>query len=213
MTLHRYATLATAVLLAAIPATAQKMPLPLCDLAVHEEQVELEDVKLEVELARASVAAFGEIFKLIDGLWKADAIDRMSFLRGKYDYDAAKLTLERNDLLLRRQEALLEQYTLVCEGFAKDDDSKERRQAIERAHQRYRRADCDQQAKAIEVARVNLEFRREYLQSVLDLRAGEVATRQQVILAELDVEQEEQRLADAEKRVAACRRLLGDPAP
>ena len=42
-----------------------------------------------------------------------------------------------------------------------------------------------------------------------DLRAGEVATRQDVILAELDVEQEEKRLADAKRRVEDCRRELG----
>ena len=68
--------------------------------------------------------------------------------------------------------------------------------------------DCDQQAKAIEVAEVNLEFNREWLASIRELREGSTgtATAQDVILAELDVKLEERRLADAKARTNACRK-------
>lgn len=192
-------------LLGTAPAAAQETRPLLCDLVIHAERAELEDARLETELARSSVAAFGEVFRLIDGLWKIEAIDRMSFLRAKHDYDAAKLGLERADLLLKRQQALIEQYELVC-----DRSAAERSKALARAHERYLRADCDQQVKAAEAAKVNLEFRRAYLASILDLRSGDVATRQQVILAELDVELEEHRLADALRRVEKCQGPASD---
>ena len=83
------------------------------------------------------------------------------------------------------------------------------RDAIDAAHRRYREADCEIRSKDIEVAEVNLTFNREWLASILDLREGDVATRQDVILAELDVEREEKRLAWGKQRAAACRRELG----
>ena len=185
---------------------AQEILYPLCNVALHEERLELADFELDADVARSNVAAFGEIFRLIEGLWKADAIDRMSYLRAKYDYDAATLTLEQNDLILARQQALVEQYRLVCDDRA----AEEKRREIERANHRYRRADCDQLAKSVEVAQVNLTFNREILASVLDLRKGQVATREDVILAELDVAREETRLTDAKRRTESGRRDLAE---
>lgn len=181
--------------------SAAELPAPVCNLVLHEEANELADLELQVELERSGFAAFGRICDLIDKLWEGEAIDRMTWLRARYDRDAARLALERSAIRLERQRALIEQYELVCgAGEAANRDTE-----IERAHRRYLRADCDQQAKAVEVARTNLEFRREWLASVRDLRAGDVATAQDVILAELDVEREEHSLADATARTAHCR--------
>ena len=49
-------------------------------------------------------------------MWKAEAIDRMSYLEAKYDYDAAKLALDRARLILDRQQVLLRQYRLESAG-------------------------------------------------------------------------------------------------
>ena len=181
----------------------------ICGLVMREEQIEREDLELEVELAREAVEAFGQIFALLDGLWKADAIERMNYLRGKYDYEAAKLGLEQAELVVAREKALERQIRLVCGEESAGASPAGRVRAIEAASLDYLRAECGQRAKAIEVARVNLEFQRQLLESVLDLRRGEVATKQDVIRAELEVAREERRLADAERRTEECRRELG----
>ena len=179
----------------------------LCTPALHEERVELEELRLGVGLARSDFEAYQKIYALIESLWEKEAIERMGWLRAKYDRDSAELSLARAEMLIERQEALVEQYEIVCEGSG--ELSSARRRALDEAGERYLRADCDQQAKQVEVARVDLEFQKEWLASILDLREGDVATVQDVILAELELEQDELRLADATRRSAACREATG----
>ena len=202
----RFGALLLVVLPSTIPATAENLPASLCRLVLHEETVELEDARLETELARSSLASFDEIYRLIESLSKSDAIDRMTYLRARHDRDAAKLRLERGDLLLARQEALLEQYRLACDD-GEGQEPAGRLRTVREAHLRYIAADCDQQAKAIEAAEVELIFNREWLASIQKLRA-QVATAQDVILAALDVEQEEKKIADAKRREESCRTEL-----
>jgi hypothetical protein len=173
-------------------------------MLIHDERIQLEDAVLTAELARSGFAAREKIYKLIKGLWDADVVERMVYLKAKYDHDSHKLALERADLALEERQALIEQYELVCAGKS--------RREIEAARLRYRKAHCAEQAKAIEVAEVDLEFNRQMLESVRSLFAGEVATKTDVILAELDVELEEERLADAKRRTELCRRELARPA-
>ena len=204
------AILATMILVFGTPtAAAAGSPFPNCNVVLQEERREREDAELELDVARSDVAAFGEIYGLIEGLWKADAIERMTYLRAKYDNDSAKLALEQAELVAARERAEELQYRLICGAPPAPASAAERDRALAKAKQDYGNADCDQHAKAIEVAKVDLEFRRQFLASVLDLRKGDVATRQDVIMAELDVEREQKRLADAERRTAACNRELG----
>jgi hypothetical protein len=204
--MRRVSSVGWIVLASGLGAGAANLPAVVCPLAVHEAQVELEDAELEARLARSGFAAYESIFALIEGLLQAEAVDKMTYLRARYDRDAARLALERADLLLARQAATVEQYRLAC-GTA-GDGARARTAAEADAYRRYLQADCDQQAKAIEVARTNLEFNTSYRDSILDLRQGQVATRQEVILAELDVEQETLRLADARARAESCRSQL-----
>jgi hypothetical protein len=192
-------------------AAAQEAPPAVCDLLIHEEQSELETAALSVSLARSNFAAYERIVVMIEGLWEAKAIDRMSYIEARYDRDAARLTLEEADLLLERQSLLVEQLRLLC--GADGPRGGERDQAIRDAYLRYRKADCDSLAKAIEVAATNLEFNRELLRSVLDLREANVATKADVILAELEVEREEKSLADARRRAQGCRDALAREGP
>lgn len=194
----------------ALPVTAQDYPAPLCKVVIHDELTELEDARIDVDLARSSFAAYERIFKMIEGLWEARTIPRMDYVEAKYDRDAAKLELERADLILERQAALLEQYRLFCDEAESEEEMRERYGAIRKAYLKYHRADCDSQAKAIEVAATNLEFNREYLKKILELREEDFATHTQVILAELDVELEEKSLADAKRRTAVCRSELAE---
>jgi hypothetical protein len=189
----------------AIAVAAQDYPAPVCGIVIYDELTELEDARIAVDLARSNFAAYEKILKMIEGLWEAKTIPRMDYLKAKYDRDAAQLELERADLILERQAALLEQYRLICDSTGSEKEIQERKRAIRKAYLDYRRADCDSHAKAVKVATTNLEYNREYLKNILKLRREKFATNTQVILAELDVELEEKSLADAKRRTATCR--------
>jgi hypothetical protein len=192
------------------PALAQELPQPMCRLMIDEENMELLDARIAVSLARSAFTTYEEVFGLIEQLWQADAIQRMKYVQAKYDRDAAKLTLEQADLILQRQEILLEQYGMICDRSGSAESKRGRARRIEEAYLRYRTADCETIAKEIEIAETNLKFDREWLQSILDLRTGEVATKVDVLLAELEVEQEEKRLTDAKRRTDGCRQDLAE---
>ena len=198
------------VVLAAIviPATAQNLPAPVCDLVIHDELAELEDARITVDLAKSNFAAYERILQMIERLYGAETIPRMEYLKAKYDRDAAKLELEAADLILERQAALVEQYRLICNAAGSGTGTQDRSSAIRGAYLRYRRADCGSLAKTIEAAATKLEYNREYLKRILDLRRDRFATHTQVILAELDVELQEKSLADAKRRTATCRSEL-----
>lgn len=193
-----------------LPVAAQDYPAPVCEVVIYDELTELEDARITVDLARSNFAAYKRILKMIEGLWEARTIPRMDYIKAKYDRDAAQLELERADLILDRQAALLEQYRLICDEAGSGEEMQERERAIRKTYLKYRRADCDSQAKAIEVATTNLEYNREYLKKILELREEDFATHTQVILAELDVELEEKSLADAKRRTATCRAELAE---
>jgi hypothetical protein len=143
---------------------------------------------------------------MIEGLWKAEAVNRMTYVEAKHNRDAAAVALEQADLLLERQALLVEQYRMICES--RGSDSKERSRTIREDYLRYRKADCNTLSKSIDVAAINLDYQREFLTSILDLQEGNVATKADVILAELEVEREEKRHSDAKARTAACRSEL-----
>lgn len=210
--LAKLGPLLSAVLLAiaanAAPVNAQDLAVPVCELVIRDELAELEDARIAVDLAKSSFAAYEKILKMIEGLWEAETIPRMDYIKARYERDAAKLELERADLILERQAALVEQYRLICDGAGSGSGTRRWTSAIRKGYLRYRRADCDSLAKAIEVAATNLEFNREFLKNILELRQQNVATNTQVILAELDVELEEKSLADAKRRTTICREEL-----
>jgi len=188
--------------IAASPSVAQDLSAHICEVVIYDENTELQDSMLAVDLARSNFAAYKRIFEMIEGLWEGRTIPRMDYIEAKHDLDAARLDLERAGLILDRQDALVEQYRLVCKGAGSDRDAWE--QAIRKQYLRYRRSDCDALAKGAEVAATNLEFRREYLTQIHKLREEKFATNTQVVLAELDVEREEKNLADAQRRAAVC---------
>jgi hypothetical protein len=184
-------------------ATAQDLAGSVCRVAIYDETSELEDSKLAVELARSRFEAFEKIFKMIEGLWEGKAIPRMDYVKAKYDQDAARLQLDKSGLLLERQGALVQQYRLICRET--EGEKADLQKALWEAYLHYRRADCEAQAKGVEVAETNLTYNREYLENILRLRSQNFATQTQVIMAELDVELEEKSLEDAKQRTSVCR--------
>ena len=200
--------LSVVVLLAASAGSTQAkdLPQPVCDLVIHDELSELGDARIAVSLARSNFEAYLKIYEMIEGLYKAEAIGRMTYVEAKHDRDAAALALEEADLLLDRQALLVAQYQMICDSTDSDPENRARR--IREAYLRYRKADCNALSKSVEVAAINLEYQREYRTSILDLREGNVATKTDVILAELEVEREAKRLEDAKSRAEACRKEL-----
>jgi len=194
-------TLAASVL----PSPAQDLSVPVCNVVVYDEQSELEDAAIALELARSSFGTYEKIFEMIRKLWEAGTVPSMDYIKAKYDRDAARLTLEKANLILERQSSLVEQYRLICGGKESGSGNQERVNAIRKTYVRYRQTDCDSSAKGIEVAATNLEFNREYLKKILKLRQENTATQVQVVLAELDVEREEKSLGDAKHRTETCR--------
>lgn len=176
----------------------------ICRALLHEEEQELEEIRLELDLARSEESAAQKIYELLDGLWKNQHVERMVYLAGKHDRDVARLRVRWRDLRVERQSALLEQYAGLCEA----SPPAEARSAADEAFSRYLAADCEALATRASMAEVDLEFRKEVQASVLDLRRNEVATRQQVIIAERDVEMAGKELQRQRRRAAECRRQL-----
>ena len=189
-----------------VPAQAQELPQPVCDLVIHDELTELADARIAVRLARSDFAAYLEIYEMIEGLWQAEAIGRMTWVKAKHDRDAARVALEEADLLLERQNVLVSQYRRICEGGDSGPDA--RAAGIREAYLRYRKADCDALSKRVELAKINLGYQKEFRASILELEEGHVATKVEVILAELEVERDEQSYSDAKSRAETCRREL-----
>jgi hypothetical protein len=185
--------------------------LSICPLVLQEERNELEDLRLNAALIETELVAAEQIFELLDGLWKADAVARLIYLTGKHDRDAAKLRKERATLLVAREEALMEQLDLLCTEQSADDLSAAQRERYDRAHAAYLKADCDRRATEVALAEVDLAYRQELLDSALDLRENDVATRQDVIRAERDVAMARKRLDEGNRRVNRCQKGLSRP--
>lgn len=185
---------------------------PICPLALHQARTDLDEVRLEVVVAGTKLRAAERILVLLDDLWKEEAVQRIVYLAGKHDRDAARLDLERREFLVTRQQAHLDQIDALCESLKTGSAPKEARSNVQQSHRRYRRADCDAISRSLAIAEVDLEYDREVLASVRDLRENQVATEQEVILAERNLEMTGQRLEDARKRLSRCPRETGEPA-
>ncbi len=194
------------VLLSQFPVLAHDGLAALCPFFLHETQTELADLELAVQLDETRLELAEEIFVLLDGLWKIDAVERLTYLAVKHHRDVAKISLERARRRLERQQAVVEQYRLVCSALFSEERAPEKRRALEQAYQRYLDSDCEVRALDVAVIEVNLGHLQENLKSALDLRENEIVSRQQVILAERDVELMLKRLEQARQRAARCPR-------
>jgi hypothetical protein len=187
------------------PSHAEDPQIPVCRLILLEEQTDLEDLELDLDLARSEAVAMEQIFKLVDSLFKKEAIERIVFLRAKHDYDVARLAVDEGRLRVAKQEALVEQYRWVCDAIASGRTSDQGEGDVDAAHERHREAECGLLNVRAETAAVDLEYSLEVLASVMDLRKHDVATRQDVILAEMNVEMAEKRLKETGQRAKRCR--------
>lgn len=194
----------TCVLLRPLPAAAQDGLAGLCPLFLQQQQTEMEDLELAVQQDETRLAVAEEIFVLLDGLWQNDLVGRLPYLGAKHRYDAAEINLQRTRRQLDRQHASLEQYRLACSASTGEETADDRR-ALDEAHQRYVDADCDLRGLDVNLFEVDLDYYQEVLDSAADLRQSDIASRQQVLFAEQDLQLTLERLEQASQRAARCR--------
>ncbi len=179
---------------------AEDRSASLCRLLLEQARTEIGDHELAVQQAETERQAAAEIFALVDGLWKKQLIERLIFLRARHNKDVTRLAVAREKNVLQRGLAERDQYSALCGG----GDNRSGR-SVDEAFRTYRETDCDLRGLNAEIAKVELAFRKEVRDSVLDLRKNDVATRQQVIAAERNVELVRQELENALARWQACR--------
>jgi len=199
-----------AVVVGIVPAAAAATDpsRSMCLFLVERERSDRDDLALEVDLARSRLSAAQQIFDLLDGLWGEQAVERLLWLAGRHERDVARLEQSLAQQRLARQEAVVDQYAAYCAALVEGDAGKARGEALQERFTDYRRAECDGLATRAEIASVDLDYQKEWRASILDLRENNVATRQDVIRAERDVEMADRRLAALRARAASCRREL-----
>lgn len=201
----------TLSLAAALPAL-QALPADprICQLVLHEEEIERDDLELGLRTARSEKSAAQRIYLLVHALWEKEAIEEIVYLRALHDRDATEADHDRARHLLRRQEALLEQYRRICADLSgRSGDPAAARRAARQALEEYRQADCEALDAARRSAAADLAFSQSWLESVQDLRRNDVATAQDVIRAERDVEVARESMEQYGLRVESCRAEAG----
>lgn len=196
----------TCILLRSLPVVAQDGFAALCPFLLQERQTELDDLELAIGLDETRLEVAEEILVLLDGLWKNDLVERLPYLQVKHHRDVAEVSLERARRRLDRQLAVVEQYRLVCSAPSTQERTPDDRSALEQAYQRYLDADCEVRVLDAKVIEVNLGHHQENLKSALDLHENDIASRQQVLLAERDVALMLKELEQARQRAARCQR-------
>lgn len=188
-------------LLSPLPALAQGGFAELCPFFSQRNQDELDGLELSIELDKTRFLLAEEIFVLLEGLWQNDAVERLTYLEGRHHRDEAQVTLERARRRVERQHAVVEQYRLACSSGFAEEAASERQRALARAFQTYLEADCEVRSLDVAVVEVNLGHHQENLKSILELRASDIASRLQVLLAERDVELMKKELEQARRRL------------
>jgi hypothetical protein len=183
----------------------------LCKLVLHEETNKREDLKLELDIARTEVQATEDVFSLVDELWKEEATELLRYLGNKRNRDFALVDERRAEVVLQRQDALLEEARLLCQIGASGESSAEQRKANAKAHDRYLSRDCERLALRIEMAEVELDYAERVRDAYIDLRQFAAAAAIDVMEWNYEVEVAHKKLEHAKRRTRSCRAALGLP--
>jgi hypothetical protein len=193
------------------PCASDALP-QLCKLILHEETNERETFELELDVARTNLLAAKDVFSLVDELWKEDAFELLGYLGYKRDRDHAVVDEKRAQVVLARQDVLLEEARLLCDTVGSDEATEERREAIARAHVRYLALDCERLGHRIDMAKVELDYAVRVRDAYIDLREYAAAAAIDVMVWNYNVEIAHKKLAHAKRRTASCQAALGSPA-
>jgi hypothetical protein len=191
-----------------VPTLAVDASGPWCRLVLYQEQVRREDVALDLDLARSREVAAAEVFVLLEGLLEVEAVQELVYLAGKHERDATRLETERHELALRRQEDAVDQLRVICDSLNDGEMTDEERRAVDEEFLGYRRVDCSERERRAAIAHVHLEYRQAVLESFRDLRESDVATKQDIIISERNVDLARKRLEDLKGRATSCQERL-----
>lgn len=203
--MHRPVLALAVLFLAAAPAPAEPGDTYLlCPLVLEQERDDVEEMRLQVELAESRLAEAEQILGLVERLREDDAIERIVYLAAKHDRDVADADVARQRLRLKREQASLEQYEVVCESARGEGSEADRRARRDRAQRTYEQAECRRIGTELTIAEIDLAYLQEVLESVRDLSANRAASKQAVISAEQDVDDARIRVEHGRRRVEAC---------
>ncbi len=188
-----------------LPAAAQESFAELCPLLLHQTRTELEDLELSIQQEETRLVVAEEVFVLLDGLWQNDLVSRLPYLGAKHRRDAAAIALDLARMRFERQSVVVEQHRLACGEPTEDEPSPGERPTREEIYERYAEADCAIRELEVTAFEIDLEYDEEVLQSALDLRQSDIASRQQVLFSDRDLQLTRQRLEQARERATRCR--------
>ena len=177
------------------PAAAATATTQTCALLVSEARFDLDDLREREHLATIRLAADQAIFELIEPLWEARSIERLRFLAAKYDRDRARLSVRRAAVASSRAAAKLE----VLEGGCEITSA-----TGEKSPDGFEALGCELVRKRKEMAALNLTYRKEVLESTEQLRRLELATAQELIQAQYDLDLAKSRLRSHTSRLSEC---------
>ena len=192
----RAAMLALA-LLGHSPAFGDEPATQTCALRVSEARYEVESHLEEERLAPLRLIREQAVLDLLQPLWEARSTERLRYLAGKAARDLARIRVDMAALAREQAETKVE--VLEQECFSKPGSA-------ERALTRYRELECELVAKEKRLAEIDLEYRREVLKSTRELRARELSTAQDLIVAEHDLDRAAALLRMRSERLSRCGR-------
>lgn len=184
--------------------TAGEGVLPICSLALHQEEVNRVEQELAVDLAASRLAAAESVFNMADQPREAEGVERMVYRKIKHERDVAEIEVKRQRLLLMRQEAEVELYVSICSPLGSDETTADRQTGRDEALRRYLQVDCHRIGKDLAIAEIDLTYLSEVLANVRELREHNEATNQDVIHAERDIEMAAKRVDHHGQRVRLC---------
>jgi len=177
----------------AAPAAAQEGFDGLCSLFLQQQTIEVEDLEATVQMDETRLAVAEEVFFLLDGMWQNDLVERLPYRGGKYRHDVAAITLERTRAQLDRQRAAVQQYRLACSATSEGGQDADAADTAEAAYTRYMVAECAVRTLDVVLPQVHRASQQ-----------NDIASRQQVLFDERDVDLTRVQLEQARQRAGRC---------
>ena len=194
-TILRWATIAVLLIVPCWASQAAEPASETCGLRVSEARLEVGRLREFEQIAPIESTANQGIFDLLEPLFAAHAIEELRYLEGKRDRDRSRILVVRSKIATQRALARVEVLTKECfSGGAHSVDSLARFEAL----------GCELIAKDEGLAIVDAVYYREVLAGKKDLRSVGLATAQELISAEFELDRAELRIRSRQQRFREC---------